>query len=364
MRDPNYTWVTYTLNFFWYVSVPGYVLYDIADDFLTPEQTRDAFENWAHDEFGLNVSSSGDKVPIFEDDFCVSVADETTVCYSAKGEFYTVEPDHPGSTEYCRMYAITAVDKETGQRLMQEHTQCKGLTLGWKESTVTITSDKPFCQGRVYDLVPVIKNRGDDDDDDDEEGCFHVRGLHTFSSKRLVPRFTCAFADFVYDVACISVIIIIPKQVHKRLISYIAMAYKRTDHFRPLLRQYLRVHALQHLESRVMVRYFAVEEHVNNSDRRNMLPAHFLIPQLVAYEHWDAISFGNRLTMSWWQTWEPVRLALNWPRDPKAKFSHAAKRIQAAFRLWSWRKKHVWNPHTYIGQLNAQIKARVSARQG
>lgn len=42
------------------------------------------------------------------------------------------------------------------------------------------------------------------------------------------------------------------------------------------------------------------------------------------------------------------------------KRTRAAKKIQRQFRLWSWRKHCLWNPHTEIGRNNLLIKSRAA----
>lgn len=39
------------------------------------------------------------------------------------------------------------------------------------------------------------------------------------------------------------------------------------------------------------------------------------------------------------------------------------RKIQRQFRLWSWRKRELWNPHTQIGHLNLLIQARIFAKE-
>lgn len=137
-----------------------------------------------------------------------------------------------------------------------------------------------------------------------------------------------------------------------------AVRYTRLKHFRPLLRQYLRLRGLEALESRVIARFDLVQQYVNASHQhRNMFSTKYLVPQLVSYEH-----YGNHaecLSPAWHQTWAPVRTSFGWPRCPLSTFGEAARRIQNAFRLWQWRKTVVWNATTEIGRLHLQIRANV-----
>lgn len=141
-----------------------------------------------------------------------------------------------------------------------------------------------------------------------------------------------------------------------------AVQYNRIKHFRPLLRQYLRLRGLEAIEPRVIARFESVQLYVSASNQhKNMFATKYLIPQLVSYEH-----YGNHtecLSAAWHQTWAPVRLSLGWPRCPLSRFENAARLIQNAFRLWKWRKTVLWNATTEIGSLHLQIMANVAVHE-
>ena len=62
---------------------------------------------------------------------------------------------------------------------------------------------------------------------------------------------------------------------------------------------------------------------------------------------------AGRLTI-----WSDTCRELGWRPGDHALMPHAAAKIQAAFRGWTWRKRVLWNPNTRVGALALASSAR------
>lgn len=150
-----------------------------AERLLSDDQACDVLDEWLQTEFGLNVTATG-KESCFDEcrqEFTVQIDDENSVRFDSTGNFTRVEPAHPGSTAYRRLYLQKGLDKDVGRQLMQEAAVRHGLDFSWEDTCLLIRSSKLFCRGLTVRLLPAERSPEDDADMDPQ---FTVKGFKDY----------------------------------------------------------------------------------------------------------------------------------------------------------------------------------------